>query len=156
MLETIPLKSQSPLPDADCHTLTCDQVLQKLQTTGKSGLTAQQVAAQTQRHGLNELTEKVGRSRWAIFRDQFTNIMLVMLIAVAMVSAVLDFQARAFPKDAIAIFAIVLLNGILGYLQESQAENALAALKKLSSPRVRVLRDGKVSEIDAKDRKSVV
>lgn len=150
MLETIPLKSQSPLPDADCHTLTCDQVLQKLQTTGKSGLTAQQVAAQTQRHGLNELTEKVGRSRWAIFRDQFTNIMLVMLIAVAMVSAVLDFQARAFPKDAIAVFAIVLLNGILGYLQESQAENALAALKKLSSPKVRVLRDGKVSEIDAK------
>ena len=73
-----------------------------------------------------------------------------MLMAVAIVSAVLDFQTQQFPKDAIAIFAIVLLNGILGYAQESQAEQALTALKKLASPKVRVLRDGKVLEIDAK------
>lgn len=151
MVQTSPLHTRSSSPtNLAFHTLPCEQVLQHLQTTGKFGLTTEQVADQVQRYGLNELLEKAGRSRWAIFRDQFTNIMLVMLMAVAVVSAVLDFQAQQFPKDAIAIFAIVLLNGILGYLQESQAENALAALKKLSSPRVRVLRDGKVSEIDAK------
>ncbi len=140
----------APVMPSAFHTLSCEQVLQQLQTAEKSGLSTAQVAEQARRYGLNELKEKAGRSRWAIFRDQFTNIMLLMLMAVAIVSAVLDFQAKAFPKDAIAIFAVVLLNGILGYLQESQAENALAALKKLSSPQVRVLREGKVSEIDAK------
>ena len=72
--------------------------------------------------------------------------MLLMLIAVAVVSAVLDLRASRFPKDAVAISSIVILNGILGYLQESRAEKALAALKRLSAPVVRVLRDGKLAE----------
>jgi Ca2+-transporting ATPase len=76
--------------------------------------------------------------------------MLLMLIAVALVSLVLDLQEGGFPKDAIAIFAIVLLNGMLGYLQESKAEKALAALKSMTSPRVRVIRDGQEQEVDAK------
>jgi Ca2+-transporting ATPase len=75
--------------------------------------------------------------------------MLVMLIAVAVVSAVLDLRNDNFPKDAIAIFAIVILNGLLGYFQESRAEKALAALKTLSSPKVRVLRSGEISEMDS-------
>ena len=76
--------------------------------------------------------------------------MLIMLILVAIVSAALDLMNQSFPKDAIAIFAIVLLNGVLGYLQESRAEKALAALKRLSSPRVRVIRDGQEGEVDAR------
>ncbi len=152
MVQTSASPTRSPsLKKPAFHTLSYEQALQQLETTEKVGLTTEQVAAQVQRYGLNELLEKASRSRWAIFRDQFTNIMLLMLIAVAIVSAVLDFQEKTFPKDAIAIFAIVLLNGVLGYLQESQAESALAALKQLSSPRVRVLRDGRVSEIDAKE-----
>lgn len=133
------------------HALEYRQVLQQLQTEEKRGLTSQQVATQRQRYGTNELKEKAGRSRLSIFWDQFTNIMLIMLMVVAIVSAFLDFRAQQFPKDAIAISAIVLLNGILGYLQESRAEQALTALKKLSSPIVRVLRDSKISEIDAKE-----
>jgi Ca2+-transporting ATPase len=82
--------------------------------------------------------------------DQFKNIMLLMLIAVALVSLVLDLREGGFPKDAIAIFAIVLLNGILGYLQESKAEKALAALKNMTSPRVRTIRQGQEQELDAK------
>ena len=54
-----------------------------------------------------------------------------------------------FPKDAIAIAAIVILNGILGYIQESRAEEALAALKRMAAPNVRVLREGKVAEIQS-------
>ena len=83
--------------------------------------------------------------------DRVTNIMLVMLIAVAIVSAILDLQQNNFPKDAIAISAIVTLNGILGYFQESRAEQALAALKRLSVPNVRVIRDGVTQEIAAKE-----
>jgi Ca2+-transporting ATPase len=74
--------------------------------------------------------------------DQFTNIMLVMLIAVAVVSGVLSLRSQEVPKDAIAIFAIVILNGVLGYFQESRAEKALAALKQMATPNVRVLRAG--------------
>ncbi|QUY45652.1 hypothetical protein I1H34_26960 (plasmid) [Acaryochloris marina S15] len=62
-------------------------------------------------HGRNELQEVSGRSTWNILIDQFKNIMLLMLIAVAIVSAVLDLQDQQFPKDAVAISAIVLLNG---------------------------------------------
>ncbi len=133
------------------HTLERDAALTHLHSDRHTGLTAQIAAQRQQEFGLNELQEKVGRSSWAIFSDQFTNIMLVMLMAVAVVSAVLDWQTAQFPKDASAILAIVLLNGILGYLQESRAEKALAALKRLSSPKVRVLRDGKPLDISARE-----
>ena len=133
------------------HTLERDVALTHLHSDRHTGLTAQIAAQRQQEFGPNELQEKVGRSSWAIFSDQFTNIMLVMLMAVAVVSAVLDWQTAQFPKDASAILAIVLLNGILGYLQESRAEKALAALKRLSSPKVRVLRDGKPLDISARE-----
>ena len=77
--------------------------------------------------------------------------MLLMLMGVAVISAFLDIRSNTFPKDAIAIFSIVILNGILGFFQEQSAEKALAALKNLASPLVRVLRDGKTSDIAAKE-----
>nr|WP_239112937.1 cation-translocating P-type ATPase [Halomicronema sp. CCY15110] len=115
------------------------------------GLSTREVERRQQIYGLNELQEGATRRPLAILWDQFKNIMLLMLIAVALVSLVLDLQEGGFPKDAIAIFAIVLLNGGLGYLQESKAEKALAALKNMTSPRVRVLRQEREQEIDAKE-----
>ena len=124
----------------------------------ETGLTAQQVAERLQQYGSNELEEAAGRSSWEILIDQFKNIMLLMLIAVALISGILDLIAlqqgkvEGVPfKDTIAILLIVILNGVLGYLQESRAEKALAALKSLSSPKVRVIRDGKTLEIDGKE-----
>ncbi|MEO0834811.1 MAG: cation-translocating P-type ATPase, partial [Cyanobacteria bacterium J06642_3] len=99
--------------------------------------------------GKNELKQKVGRSKLSILWDQFTNIMLVMLIVIAIISAILDLRHSNFPKDSIAIFTIVILNGILGYVQESKAEKALAALKRLSSTQVKIIRDGVTQQIDA-------
>ncbi|WP_013324284.1 cation-translocating P-type ATPase [Gloeothece verrucosa] len=133
------------------HTQTVEEALKLLQADSQQGLTQQQILQRQQYYGPNELKETGGRSALKILWEQFTNIMLVMLIAVAVVSAVLDLKARAFPKDAIAIFSIVILNGILGYLQESRAEKALAALKNLSSPKVRVIRSDKTIEISAKE-----
>jgi Ca2+-transporting ATPase len=131
--------------------LSADQTLQILDTDSETGLTSEQVIGRQQQYGLNELKEVPGRSTLEILWDQFTNIMLVMLIAVAIVSAVIDFRKGNFPKDAVAIFSIVILNGMLGYFQESRAEQALAALKRMSSPRVRVVRDGKMQELAAKE-----
>ncbi|MBD1937209.1 cation-translocating P-type ATPase [Microcoleus sp. FACHB-68] len=146
------MSSTSP-PDSAVawHTLEIDKSLERLQSNRDAGLTSQEASERLQRYGPNELEETAGRSPLAIFLDQFKNIMLLMLIAVAIVSAILDVRAQRFPKDAIAIVAIVILNGILGYLQESRAEKALAALKRLASPLVRVMRDGKVFEVAAKE-----
>jgi P-type Ca2+ transporter type 2C len=139
------------------HTLEADKSLEILQSDRELGLTAQQVAERLEQYGTNELQETGGRSALKILIDQFTNIMLVMLIFVAIISAVLDIRSSmstgkfVFPKDAVSIFAIVVLNGILGYVQESRAEKALAALKKLASPKVRVVRDGNITEVAAKE-----
>ncbi|MEG4443186.1 cation-transporting P-type ATPase [Microcoleus sp. AT9_B5] len=133
------------------HTVAIDKTLQQLSSNKDAGLSSQQVSERLQQYGPNELEETGGRSPWSIFVDQFTNIMLLMLMGVAVISGFLDFRSNTFPKDAIAIFAIVILNGILGYFQEQSAEKALAALKNLASPLVRVLRDGKTSEIAAKE-----
>ncbi|PZV17457.1 MAG: magnesium-transporting ATPase [Pseudanabaena sp.] len=135
------------------HTLNADQALNLLQSDPDQGLASQEVTLRLDRYGTNELIEKAGRSPLRIFIDQFTNIMLVMLMAVAIVSAFLAITKPVpeFPKDAVAIFSIVLLNGILGYMQEVNAEKALAALKRMSSPKVRVIRNGEVSEISGKE-----
>ncbi len=133
------------------HSLEVEQALSLLESDAVAGLTSQQAQQRLQHYGPNELEETAGRSRWSILLDQFKNIMLLMLIAVAVVSATLDLRANRFPKDAIAISSIVILNGVLGYIQESRAEKALAALKRMAAPRVRVLRDGKTVEIAAKE-----
>lgn len=154
--------ANSPSPDtaAIWHTLGVHQTLEQFQTDRQAGLTTQQVAAHLEQYGSNELVETGGRSTWEILLDQFTNIMLLLLIAVALISGALDFfdwrAGKLDPgeipfKDTIAIFAIVILNGLLGYFQESKAEKDLAALKKLATSRVRVIRDGKTIEVDSKD-----
>ncbi|NJR25560.1 MAG: cation-transporting P-type ATPase [Richelia sp. CSU_2_1] len=142
------MSSHSP---SSWHTVEIDKTLKQLSSNRDAGLSGQQVSERLQQYGPNELEETGGRSPWSIFIDQFTNIMLLMLMGVAVVSAFLDIKSNTFPKDAIAIFAIVVLNGILGYFQESSAEKALAALKNLASPLVRVVRDGRISEIAAKE-----
>jgi Ca2+-transporting ATPase len=131
------------------HAISLEQTTELLDSDEASGLSMEEIDRRQKYFGLNELTETGRRSPLTILWEQFTNIMLVMLIAVAVVSAILDLRQNNFPKDAIAIFAIVILNGLLGYLQESRAEQALAALKRLSSPLVRVIRDGVAQEVDA-------
>ncbi|MEL7357738.1 MAG: cation-translocating P-type ATPase [Cyanobacteria bacterium J06560_6] len=132
------------------HALEIEQAVNDLSVDLETGLSATDAEERLERTGLNELVETGGRSRWQIFLDQFADVMLIMLIVVAIVAAVLDIRAGTFPKDAIAIMAIVILNAVLGYLQESRAEQALSALKDLSSPDVSVLRDGQRQQISAK------
>jgi Ca2+-transporting ATPase len=142
------------------HSASVNQTLESFQSDRHQGLTQSQVIQSREHYGVNELEETAGRSPWQILLDQFTNIMLILLIAVAVVSGVLDFvnlqEGKLGPdelpfKDTIAILAIVVLNGLLGYFQEIKAEKDLAALKRMTSSRVRVIRDGKPLEVDSKD-----
>ena len=140
------------------HTHSVERTLALLDSHPQSGLTSQEVEQRQQQYGPNEIEEAAGRSSWEILLDQFKNIMLLMLIAVAIISGILDLvelrnnglaEGQVPFKDTIAIMLIVILNGILGYVQESRAEKALAALKSLSSPKVQVLRNGQRTEVDA-------
>jgi len=137
--------------DQQWHCLNVEQAVEALSSDIDAGLSQSEAARRQQEYGPNELKETGGRSRLEILGDQFADVMLLMLIGVAIVAAVLDIRAGKFPKDAIAISAIVLLNAVLGYLQESRAEDALAALKSMSSPTVAALRDGERRQISAQD-----
>ncbi|MEN9871488.1 MAG: hypothetical protein RLZZ171_2480 [Cyanobacteriota bacterium] len=135
----------------DWHTLSSQQAIELLESDPITGLSSNEVTQRQKYFGENELKQTDGRGKLTILYEQFTNIMLVMLIAIAIISAILDLRQSNFPKDSIAIFTIVILNGILGYVQESRAEQALAALKRLSSSSVKVIRDGITQEVDAKE-----
>ncbi len=138
-------------PAQPWHSLDIDEAVEALSASRESGLSAAEAERRLNEYGPNELKETGGRSRWQILLDQFTDVMLLMLIGVAVVAAVLDLRAGKFPKDAIAIAVIVLINAALGYFQESKAEAALAGLKGLSAPNVRVLRDGRTDQRPAKE-----
>lgn len=92
-------------PATALHTLEIEETLALLSSDRNAGLTSQEAIERLQRYGANEIQEAGGRSPLSILVDQFTNIMLLMLIAVAVVSAILALRAARFPKDAIAIFA---------------------------------------------------
>lgn len=108
------------------------------------GLSSEEAARRLERHGRNELKEAKRQGLLSKFIDQFKEFLVLILI----VSAVVSFFAGE-PNDTIVIMAIVIINACLGIFQEYRAEAALKALKKMTSPLVRVIRDGKDTEIDA-------
>ncbi len=123
------------------HALSPQDCLAQLNATDQ-GLSEAQSAERLARVGLNRLELAPGRSNLRILWDQLSNVMLIMLLAVAAVSAGVSFVSQRFPKDAIAIVLIVGLNALLGYLQEARAQKALLALREMAQPLVTVLRDG--------------
>ncbi len=108
------------------------------------GLTSAEAAARLDRVGPNEIARERPASPWKLLRDQFASPLVLLLIAACAVSAWLGELA-----DAIAIGAIVLINGVVGFVQEHRAERAVLALRALTAPRARVLRDGKSEMIAA-------
>ncbi|HBG28937.1 MAG: hypothetical protein A2Y10_02340 [Planctomycetes bacterium GWF2_41_51] len=108
-----------------------------LETNLERGLTSQQVRERKHKFGLNQLTEHKTNFALSIFLDQFKNFIIWVLIGAALVSGLLKEWV-----DAVAIIVIVILNAFLGFIQEYRAEKSLAALKKLSSPVSKTIRDG--------------
>jgi Ca2+-transporting ATPase len=114
-----------------------EDTISSLESDSARGLTAQEVSARLGQYGPNQLEEKKGVSALGIFFGQFKDFIIWVLIGAAVVSGFLQEWV-----DAVAIIAIVVLNAILGFIQEYRAEKSLAALKKLSSPTSKVIRDG--------------
>ncbi len=112
----------------------------------QSGLTASEAAARLAADGPNELHRADGTPAWRIFVRQFAGVMSGLLGGAAVVSVAVGEAA-----DAIAIVAILIINAIVGYLQEHRAERAILALRAMTAPRARVVRDGHAQEIAARD-----
>ncbi|GAB4265050.1 MAG: cation-translocating P-type ATPase [Candidatus Promineifilaceae bacterium] len=121
-------------------------VVNALETDVEKGLTSTEASRRLQKYGLNELIDRGTKPVWQILWEQLREIMVVILIIAAVVSAFLGEMT-----DVVVILAIVILNAVLGVTQEYRAEQAIAALKKLAVPNVRVRRDGKVVEISARE-----
>ncbi len=130
---------------ANWHQLGQTAVVQKLQTSDM-GLASEEARRRHDQYGPNELIEKGRKSPWRILLAQVKEVMILILLAAVVISAALQEYI-----DAIVIFVIVVLNTMLGFWQEFKAENAMAALKKMTVPNVRVRRDGAEQQISAKD-----
>jgi Ca2+-transporting ATPase len=117
------------------HTLSAAQVQLELQLDPSHGLSQAEAKHRLTRYGPNKLTETPRKPAWRMFIAQFQDFMVQILLAATAISALLGEKV-----DAIAILAIVIVNAILGYVQEARAEASLVALKKLAAPRALVLR----------------
>ncbi|WP_058301661.1 calcium-translocating P-type ATPase, SERCA-type [Gorillibacterium timonense] len=127
------------------YNLTAEGSLREQGTDLTKGLAPEEAARRENEVGLNVLAEGKGISPFLLFLNQFKDFMVLVLMGATLVSGLLGEYL-----DAITIMAIILLNGVLGFLQEFRAERSLKALKELSAPHARVLRGGVVHSVPAK------
>lgn len=133
------------------HRLTADDVLSALRTDPRTGLTQAQARERLLHYGRNELTAETPLPTWRKVLGQFTDWLVILLILAASISTGLWLYERdsALPYEAIAIFAIVVLNALMGYVQQARAKQALAALQQMSAAHANVIRDGTRQSIPA-------
>ncbi|MCU0496759.1 MAG: cation-translocating P-type ATPase [Anaerolineae bacterium] len=139
-------KQDQAAPGEHWHTLSVEAVLKETGVDINQGLSPAEVKKRLELYKPNELVEKPLKSPWAILWEQLTNPLVLLLIGAAGVSALLG---KA--DNVIAIMLIVVINAALGVVQEYRAEQAMAALKKMAAPLVRVRRDNRVEDIQSRD-----
>ena len=128
------------------HTLSIEETLHRLESSIDKGLSTAEVESRRALYGVNALPEKAGRPSWRMLLDQFSDFMILVLIAAAFISGFIgDVQ------DTIAIIVIIILNAIIGFVQEYRAERAMQALKLMSEASASVVRDGQVMTVNASE-----
>ncbi len=132
---------------------TQDSVLKHFSTDSKMGLKEEKAGELKEKYGLNKLNEKKKKTTFQRFLDQFKDVMILILIAAAVVSLGVIIIEKNWGElfEPALILLIVILNAVMGVYQEGKAEKALDALKNMSAPHARVIRDGVEKIIDAKD-----
>jgi Ca2+-transporting ATPase len=141
-------------PDASiAYRQRVEDVIAALGSDAQHGLTSEEAAARLARAGRNELAAEPPIPAWQRFLAQFRDVLVILLLIATAVSAILWVYEReaALPYEAIAILAVVVLNATMGYLQESKAEAAVAALRAMSAADAIVVRDGERRAIHATD-----
>ena len=130
----------------DFYRMDSDEVFHVTNSNMSLGLSDAEVKRRREKFGYNELQENENKSKLILFLSQFNDFMVFVLLGATLISVFLKEIV-----DAIAIIAIVLVNGILGYFQEARAEKSLEALKELAAPQVTVLREGQYKKIPSKE-----
>lgn len=125
------------------HSFNKEEVLEKLNVT-EEGLTDEEASLKLKTYGYNELRKVPKKSIWKMLKEQLSDIMVLILIVAAILSIILNEWT-----EAIVIIAIVLLDAIIGILQEKKATDAMEALKNMSAPTARILRQGQESVVKA-------
>lgn len=135
------------------HQRTCEEVLAAAGVEPRFGLSRAEAARRLSRHGRNEIDAAPPRPEWLRLLAQFANVLVLLLLGAGAISAAVWWHERDTPApfEALAIFAIVILNALMGYIQEARAERAAAALQQLSAARSNVIRDGERESIAAAD-----
>ncbi|MAT38096.1 MAG: ATPase [Ectothiorhodospiraceae bacterium] len=126
------------------HNTAVSDVFSRFDTSPDNGISSSQTGALKQQYGENKLPEEKKKSPVLLFLEQFNNPIIYILIVAGILTAIL-----ADPLDSVVIFAVVIVNTLIGYYQETKAEAALQALKNLTSPTARIVRDGKQETIQA-------
>jgi len=126
------------------HHLPSDEVLNLLDSNIQQGLDIFEIKHRQQRFGFNVLTPKKGKSPLMRFLLQFNNPLVIILLVASVITAVLK-----DPTDALVIFGVVLVNAVIGYIQEARAEQAIAALAKTMTAEAAVIRSGRVVRLAA-------
>lgn len=130
------------------HTLKIGEVRRKLRTSLDIGLTYDEAEIRRKNYGTNELAETKKTSIYMKFLNQFKDFMIIILIVAAIISAGLSYVQKTNEYiDSIIIIAIVVLNAIMGVVQENKAEKSLEALKKMSAPNCKVKRNGEIVQM---------
>ena len=134
------------------ETLRKEEVVQKIGTKQETGLTQREVQTRKQKYGSNKLEEKKKETLLVKFIKQFNDFMIIILIIASILSAVTSyFQGENDYVDSIIIIAIVVFNALMGVIQEAKAEKSIEALKQMTPPKAKVIRDGRIQEIHAED-----
>jgi Ca2+-transporting ATPase len=130
-----------------------EAVLTALDTDTLNGLSEREAQERLLRYGKNELLAEEPVPAWKKFLEQFQDVLVILLLIATVISAGLWLYERdtALPYEAIAIFAVVLLNAIMGYIQQARAEEAMAALRQMSAAHANVIRGGERQSIPATD-----
>ncbi|MFW6029563.1 MAG: calcium-translocating P-type ATPase, SERCA-type [Halanaerobiales bacterium] len=128
------------------YTLSTEKTVQKLQTHLEQGLSDKQVKEKLDKYGENKLEEKAGKTIYQMILDQFKDFLILTLIAASIISIIL-----AEYVDGGVILGIVVLNAILGIVQEKRASNALKALKDMAAPKAKVVRNGSIMSVESSE-----
>lgn len=126
------------------HTKTREAVLQELQVDPAAGLSSEEAGKRLSKYGPNQIKGKPKPGLWSLFFAQLRDMLIYVLLAAAIVTLIVGEY-----MDAIIILAVVLLNAIIGVIQEQKAEKAIEALQQMTTPKTLVRRDGNVKEIDS-------
>lgn len=139
------IKGYQEINEVLFHTKSEQEVLEYL-GSASDGITDEEASKRSQVYGKNELDEGKRKTLFGMFLEQFKNVMVIILLIAAAISGFMHELT-----DTIIILVVVIINAVLGVMQESKAEKALASLKKMSSPHVKVRRNGSVKQVNTED-----